>query len=170
MFKYLLPVALLTTACTSSNDVAMNKDYQMSVASMERNRMEAIKEIAKQGEGGVVAAALLMQQEQQKVAPPRTNGDRAVDLAKTVLGDTLIGVGQIAATVYAADIQKDIAINSSDNNKDIAINNSDNNLSLATDTNATMSNLAEVTIVKPEVVEKTVTTTSTTSTTTNNTP
>lgn len=164
MFKYVLPIALFTAACASEKDVAMNKDYTMTIASMERSRMDAIKEIAKQGEGGVVAAALLMQQETQSVNPPRTNGDRAVDLAKTVLGDTLIGVGQIAATVYAADIQKDIAINSSDNNKDIEINNSDNNLSIATHTNDTMSDIAEVTIVQPEVVEKTVTTTSTTTT------
>jgi len=162
-YALILPTFLLV-ACTSANDVEMNKDYQMSLSSMERNRMEAIKEIAKQGEGGVVAAALLMQQEQQKVAPPRTNGDRAVDLAKTVLGDTLIGVGQIAATVYAADIQKDIAINSSDNNKDISINNSDNNATVTMHTSDTMADIAEVTVINPAVVETTTNTTNTTTT------
>lgn len=162
-YVLILPTVLLA-ACSSANDVEMNKDYQMSLSSIERNRMEAIKEIAKQGEGGVVAAALLMQQEQQKVAPPRTNADRAVDLAKTVLGNTLIGVGQIAATVYAADIQKDIAVNNSDNNKDIAINNSDNNATVTMHTNDTMAGIAEVTVVDPAVVETTTNTTNTTTT------
>jgi len=143
--KYLLviPVAALLAACSTKNDVAMNTDYQWSKSHAEQKRLEAIAEIAKQGEGGVVAAALLMQQNgQYNAAPPRTGGDRAVDLAKTImpaLGNTLVGVGQIAATVYAADIQKDIAINSSNNNKDIAINNSDNNATVYMHTNDTMA-------------------------------
>jgi hypothetical protein len=174
--KYLLviPVATLLAACSSKNDVAMNTDYQWSKSHAEQKRLEAIAEIAKQGEGGVVAAALLMQQNgQYNAAPPRTGGDRAVDLAKTImpaLGNTLVGVGQIAATVYAADIQKDIAVNSSNNNKDIAINNSDNNATVYMHTNDTMAGIAEVTIVNPEVVETTTTTTNTTTstTTTNN--
>jgi len=145
--KYLLviPVAVLLAACSSKNDVAMNTDYQWSKSHAEQKRLEAISEIAKQGESGVVAAALLMQQNgQYNAAPPRTGGDRAVDLAKTImpaLGNTLIGVGQIGATVYAAEVQKDIAIN-----------NSNNDTTVATHTNDTMAGIAEVTIVNPEVV------------------
>lgn len=173
MFKHLCIVSstVFLTACASNNDVAINSDYQWSQSHAEQKRLETIQEIAKQGEGGVVAAALLMQQNgQYKTPPPRTNGDRALDLAKTVLGDTLIGVGQIAATVYATEIQKDIAVNSSNNNKDVAINNSDNNATVYMHTNDTMAGIAEVTIVNPEVVETTTTTTTntTTSTTTNN--
>jgi hypothetical protein len=156
--KYLLviPVAVLLAACSSKNDVAMNTDYQWSKSHAEQKRLEAISEIAKQGESGVVAAALLMQQNgQYNAAPPRTGGDRAVDLAKTImpaLGNTLIGVGQIGATVYAAEVQKDIAINNSNNNKEVAINSSNNDTTVATHTNDTMAGIAEVTIVNPEVV------------------
>jgi hypothetical protein len=143
--KHLILIpALVLAACSTKNDVNMNTDYQWSNANVQEERMKAIAEIAKQGEGGVVAAALLMQQSgQYTTQAPRTNGDRFVDVAKAAL-PALVGVGQIAATVYAAEQQKDIAINSSNNKTAVAI-----------DTNATMAGIAEVTIVRPEVVTST---------------
>ena len=162
--RYLLIIpTLFLAACSTKNDVKINEHHQAAVIANEKARMEAIREIARQGEAGAVAAAMMMQQNdyssQSSNRPPRTNGDRALDLAKTVLGDTLIGVGQIAATVYAAEIQKDIAINNSNNNAEVTMH-----------TNDTMAGIAEVTIVDPSVVETSTTTTTTTSntTTTNN--
>jgi hypothetical protein len=174
--KYLLviPVAALLAACSTKNDVAMNTDYQWSVSHAQQKRMDTIAEIAKQGEGGVVAASLLMQQErgQYNPQPPKGSGDKFLETVTALapaIGNTLIGVGQIGATVYAAEVQKDIAINNSNNNKDVAINSSNNDTTIATHTNDTMAGIAEVTIVNPEVVETTTTTTNTTtSTTTNN--
>jgi len=174
--KYLLviPVAALLAACSTKNDVAMNTDYQWSVSHAQQKRMDTIAEIAKQGEGGVVAAALLMQQERGQYNPqaPKGSGDKFLETVTALapaISNTLIGVGQIGATVYAAEVQKDIAINNSNNNKDVAINSSNNDTTIATHTNDTMAGIAEVTIVNPEVVETTTTTTNTTtSTTTNN--
>ena len=144
MKNLILIPALALAACSTKNDVNMNTDYQWSNANVQEERMKTIAEIAKQGEGGVVASALLMQQSgQYTTQTPRTNGDRFVDVAKAAL-PALVGVGQIAATVYAAEQQKDIAINSSNNNTAVAI-----------DTNATMAGIAEVTIVDPEVVTST---------------
>ena len=159
----LVPVVLAAGACTTKNDIDLNTDYQWSKSEAETARMQAIAEIAKQGEGGVVAAALLMQQGGTYDAqPPRTTSDRVVDVIKTALpalGSTLVGVGQIGATVYAADVQKDIAMNNSNNNATVTMH-----------TNDTMATIAEATIVDPVVVETTTTTTTsnTTTTTTNN--
>lgn len=155
-YLFLIPVVALA-ACTTKNDIDLNTDYQWSKSQAEVARMEAIAEIAKQGEGGVVAAALLMQQEGNYDAqPPRTTSDRVVDVvtsALPVLGNTLVGVGQIGATVYAADVQKDIAMN-----------NSNNNAAVTMHTNDTMATIAETTIVDPAVVETSSTTTTTTTT------
>ena len=161
--KYLLilPVVILLTACSTKNDVAMNTDYQWSLQHAQQKRMDTIAEIAKQGEGGVVAAALLMQQERGQYNPqaPKGSGDKLLEAVAAIapaIGNTLIGVGQIGATVYAAEVQKDIAINNSNNNAEVTMH-----------TNDTMAGIAEVTIVDPSVVETTSTTT-TTNTTTNN--
>ena len=162
--KYLLviPVAALLAACSTKNDVAMNTDYQWSLQHAQQARMETIAEIAKQGEGGVVAAALLMQEERGQYNPqaPKGSGDKLLETVTALapaIGNTLIGVGQIGATVYAAEVQKDIAINNSDNNATVTMH-----------TNDTMAGIAEVTIVDPSVVETTTTTTTTNTTTTNN--
>lgn len=148
----IVPVAFALAACSTKNDRAMNADYQRSVAQTETARMEAIAEIAKQGEGGVVAAALLMQKEGNtaKQQAPRGTGDKLVDVVKVALpavGNTLVGVGQIAATVYATEAQKDIAVTQSNNNSSVAINQSDNDAAVTMQTNDTMSGIAEATIV-----------------------
>ena len=154
-------VAVITvTACTSPEDVAMNDSYQKYNSYSEQKRMDTIAEIAKQGEGGVIAAALLMQDAlkgNNTTQAPRTNADRVLDGVKTILPNTLIGVGQIAATVYAADIQKDIAVTQSNNGKDVAINNSNNDATVTMQTNDTMSDIATATIVNPQVVTNSVT-------------
>ena len=147
-------VTLTVTACTSAEDVAMNESYQKYNSYAEQKRMDTIAEIAKQGEGGVIAAALLMQDALKSgntTQAPRTNADRVLDGVKTIVpatGNALIGVGQIAATVYAADVQKDIAVAQSDNNKEVAINRSDNDAEVVMHTNDTLAGVAEVTIVK----------------------
>ena len=165
----ILPLVFGITACTTKNDIDLNTDYQWSKSQAEVARMEAISEIAKQGEGGVVAAALLMQQGGNYDAqPPRTTSDRVVDVvtsALPVLGNTLVGVGQIGATVYAADAQKDVALAQSNNNTAVAINQSDNDATVTMQTNDTMADIAQATIVDPAVVE---TSSTTTTTTTNN--
>jgi len=160
----LASVATFTvTACTSAEDVAMNESYQKFNSYAEQKRMDTIAEIAKQGEGGVVAAALLMKDALKAGSAneaPRTNSDRVLEGVKTVvpaMGNTLVGVGQIAATVYAAEVQKDIAVTQSNNNKDVAINSSDNDATVTMQTNDTMADIAEVTIVDPQVVTNTVT-------------
>lgn len=150
-------LALAVAGCTTPNDIDLNTDYQYTKLEAEKKRLETISEISKQGESGVVAAAILMQQGgTYNPVPPKTTADRALDLAKTVLGDTVIGVGQIAATVYAADAQRNAAITASNNNKDIAINNSDNNATVTMHTHDTMADIAEATIVNPTVVSTTV--------------
>jgi len=159
--KYLLIVpALFLAACSTKNDVAMNTDYQWSLQHAQQKRMDTIAEIAKQGEGGVIAAALLMQQERGQYNPqaPKGSGDKFLETVAAIapaIGNTLIGVGQIGATVYAAEVQKDIAINNSNNNAEVTMH-----------TNDTMAGIAEVTIVDPSVVETSTTTTTTTSNTT----
>jgi len=155
--------ALTVSACTSPEDVAMNDAYQKYNSYSEQRRMDTIAEIAKQGEGGVIAAALLMQDAlkgNNTTQAPRTNADRVLDGVKTVvpaMSNTLIGVGQIAATVYAADVQKDIAVTQSNNGKDVAINNSNNDATVTMQTNDTMSDIATATIVNPQVVTNSVT-------------
>lgn len=161
--KYLLIVpTMFLAACSTKNDVAMNTDYQWSVQHAQQKRMDTIAEIAKQGESGVVAAALLMQQERGQYNPqaPKGSGDKFLETVTALapaIGNTLIGVGQIGATVYAAEVQKDIAINNSNNNAEVTMH-----------TNDTMAGIAEVTIVDPSVVETTTTTTTTSNTTTTN--
>ena len=163
--------ALTVSACTSPEDVAMNDSYQKYNSYAEQKRMDTIAEIAKQGEGGVIAAALLMQDAlkgNNTTQAPRTNADRVLDGVKTVvpaMSNTLIGVGQIAATVYAADVQKDIAVTQSNNGKDVAINNSNNDATVTMQTNDTLAGVAEVTIVKSTDVTKE---TDTSTTVTNN--
>jgi len=157
--------ALTVSACTSPEDVAMNDSYQKYNSYSEQKRMDTIAEIAKQGEGGVIAAALLMQDAlkgNNTTQAPRTNADRVLDGVKTVvpaMSNTLIGVGQIAATVYAADVQKDIAVTQSNNGKDVAINNSNKDATVTMQTNDTMAGIASVTIVDPKIVTNSVTTT-----------
>lgn len=165
-FLMLVPAVMLVTACSTPNDVAMNAEYQRSVAMSEAARMEAIAEIARQGEGGVVAAALLMQQNggNSNHRAPVGTGDRVASVASAVvpaLGNTLVGVGQIAATVYAAEAQKDVALTQSNNNANVAINQSNNDATVTMHTNDTMADIATVTIVNPEVVTSTNTTSTT---------
>ena len=152
----LISVVALVAGCSTSNDVAMNANYQNATAASEKARMEAIAEIAKQGEGGVVAAALLLQQNNgTSHRAPVGTGDRVVSLATAIvpaLGSTLVGVGQIAATVYATEVQADVAMGQSNNNKDVAINNSDNDTAIAIHTNDTMAGIAAATIVNADVV------------------
>ena len=158
--KYLLLIpSLALAACSNEHDVAMNASYQRSVASAEMARMDAIKEIAKQGPTGAVAAAMIMQnQGKTNHAAPRSGGDTALAWAQVL----------VPATVQSAGIAVDglVARTQSNNNKDVGIVNSNNNTAVAVDTNSTMESIAGVTIVKPEVVTST---TTTTNTTTNNT-
>ena len=137
-------IMLSVAACSTKNDVVMNADYQKSKSQAEQKRMEAIAEIAKQGEGGVVAAALLLQQNgRYQSEAPKTNGDRVVELAK-VVAPSVVGLGHVATNVY-----------SSKNSKEVALKQSDNNLALGVDSNEMVEKLAEVTIVNPETVVNT---------------
>ena len=155
-----LPLVLTVAACSSKNDVVMNYDYQLAVAETEKARMEAIKEIAKQGDTGAVAAAMMMQNQGTKAhAAPRSGGDSALAWAQVL----------VPATVQSAGIAVNglVARTQSNNNKDVAIVNSDNNTAVAVDTNSTMATIAEVTIVNPEVVSPEVVTSTNTTTNTN---
>jgi len=156
----LIPVVLTLAACSSKNDVVMNYDYQVAVAETEKARMEAIKEIARQGDTGAVAAAMMMQGQGSKShAAPRSGGDSALAWAQVL----------VPATVQSAGIAVNglVARTQSNNNKDVAIVNSDNTTAVAVDTNSTMATIAEVTIVNPEVVNpEVVTSTNTTNTVT----
>jgi hypothetical protein len=152
MKKLLLISTVLLAACSTKNDVAMNEAYQKYNSSAEWKRMDTIAQIAAQGDGGVVAAALLMQGGKASgpiTAQPSSTGDKVL---KTVaaLSPTIIGLGQIAATVDGNRTNKEIAVVRSNNNKEVSINQSDNNVTVAVDTNDTMSDLATVSIVKPE--------------------
>lgn len=153
--KYLILIpALALAACSTKNDVIMNYDYQNAVAESEKARMEAIKEIAKQGDTGAVAAAMMLQNQGAKPhASPRSGGDSALAWAGVL----------VPATVQAAGIAVNglVARTQSNNNKDVAIVNSDNDTAIAVDTNSTMAGISEVTIVNPEVVTSTNTSTST---------
>lgn len=152
----LTSVVAFVAGCSTSNDVAMNADYQAAIAASEKARMEAIGKIALQGEVGAVAAAMMLSQDRgNNHRAPVGTGDRAVSLANAIvpaLGSTLVGVGQIAATVYATEVQAGVAMAQSDNNKDVAINNSDNDTVIAIHTNDTMADIAESTIVNQQVV------------------
>jgi len=154
VFTLSVLAVLSLTACSTKNDVVMNYDYQVAVAETEKARMEAIKEIAKQGDTGAVAAAMMMQNQGSKShAGPRSSGDSALAWAQVL----------VPATVQSAGIAVNglVARTQSNNNKDVAIVNSDNTTAVAVDTNSTMATIAEVTIVNPEVVTSTNTTTNT---------
>ena len=150
--KYLILIpALALAACSTKNDVAMNYDYQLAVAETEKARMEAIQEIARQGDTGAVAAAMMMQnQGSRSHAAPRSNGDTALAWAGVIVPSVTQGVGIAVNGAVAAYQNK--------NNTDVAINSSNNNAAVAVDTNSTMATIAEVTIVNPEVVTSTNTT------------
>lgn len=162
MKKFLaLPLFLSVAACSTANDVAINSAYQRSAAQAEVARMEAISQIAKQGQGGVVAAAMLMQQSNGTTRKaPVNSGDRVAGIISAI-APIVVGVGQIGATVYAADANRAVAVTQSNNNRDVAINQSDNDATVSMHTNDTMANIAEVTIVSPEVVTSTNTSTTT---------
>jgi uncharacterized protein YcfL len=160
--KHLLLIpALALAACSTKNDVVMNYDYQLAVAETEKARMEAIKEIARQGDTGAVAAAMMMQnQGKTNHAAPRSGGDTALAWASVIVPSTVQAAG-IAVNGLVARTQ-------SDNNKDVAIVNSNNNSDVAIHTNDTMADIAQVTVVDPAVVETSTTTSTTNTTTTNN--
>jgi len=141
--KYIIlcVVTFVLAACSSKNDVAMNEAYHKYNSQAEWKRMETIAAIAEQGDNGVLAAAMLMQGGNVSgaiTAQPTSSGDKVL---KTVaaLYPTVIGLGQIAATVDGNRTNKEIAVVQSDNSAKVAI-----------DTNDTMSELATVSIVKPE--------------------
>jgi len=141
-------LSLALTACSTKNDVVMNYDYQLAVAETEKARMQAIQEIARQGDTGAVAAAMMMQnQGKTSHAAPRSGGDTALAWANVIVPSTVQAAG-IAVNGLVARTQ-------SNNNKDVAIVNSDNTTAVAVDTNSTMATIAEVTIVNPEVVTST---------------
>jgi uncharacterized protein YcfL len=159
MKHLLLIFALALTACSTKHDVVMNYDYQLAVAETEKARMEAIQEIARQGDTGAVAAAMMMQnQGKTNHTAPRSGGDTALAWASVIVPSTVQAAG-IAVSGLVTRTQ-------SYNNKDVAIVNSNNNTAVAVDTNATMEAIAGVTIVKPEVVTSTTTNTTTNNTTT----
>lgn len=157
--RYLLLIPILAlAACSTKNDVVMNYDYQLAVAETERVRMEAIQEIARQGETGAVAAAMMMQNQGVKThAAPNSGGNTALAWAQVLVPATVQSAG-IAVTGLVARTQ-------SNNNKDVSIVSSNNNAAIAVDTNATMAGIAEVTIVDPTVVTSTNTITNTNSVT-----
>jgi hypothetical protein len=140
--KYLILIpAILLAACASKNDVAMNEAYHKYNSSAEWKRMDTIAKIAAQGDNGVLAAAMLMQGGNVSgaiTAQPTSSGDKVLNTV-AALSPTLIGLGQIAATVDGNRTNKEIAVVQSDNSTKVAI-----------DTNDTMSELATVSIVKPE--------------------
>jgi len=149
----ILPVIALA-ACASKNDVAMNEHYQAAVIAKENSRMEAIKEIAKQGEAGAVAAAMMMQNTNTAHAAPNSGKDSALAWAG-ILVPSIVQATGIA-------VNADVARTQSNNNTTIATTNSNNNKDIAVDTNSTMAAIAEATIVNPEVVTSTNTTTANT--------
>ena len=144
---FALTAVAFLAACTTKNDVAMNRDYQGAALASEQARYAAIASIAKQGEVGAVAAAMMLQQNNTSIKAPNTNV--ALDWAKVIVPAVTAGVG-IAANAG-------VAVRQSDNSRDVALTNSNNNKDIAINTNQTMATIAEVTIVKPEVVQPNVT-------------
>ena len=135
----ILPVIALA-ACSSKNDVAMNEHYQAAVIAKENSRMNAIKEIAKQGEAGAVAAAMMMQSQGNTAhAAPNSGRDSALAWAG-ILVPSIVQATGIAVNADVAKVQ-------SNNNTTIATTNSNNNKDIAIDTNDTMATIAETTIV-----------------------
>ena len=153
--KHLLIISVMAlSACSSKNDVAMNQHYQSAVIAKEKSRMEAIQEIAKQGEAGAVAAAMMMQNQGSSAhAAPNSGRDSALAWAGVIVPSLTQGVG-IAVNGAVTAYQ-------SKNGTDVAIKNSDNDAAVAIDTNSTMATIAEATIVTPEVVTSTNTSTNT---------
>ena len=151
-FKLLSTITVITSlffasACSTKNDVIMNYDYQESVMMSEKARMEAIKEIARQGDTGAVAAAMMMSQSNTRHQAPNSGGNTALAWAQVLVPATIQSAG-IAVNGLVARTQ-------SNNNKDVAIVSSNNSTTVAVDTNGTMAGIAEVTIVNPEVVTST---------------
>jgi uncharacterized lipoprotein len=145
----LISVVALVAGCSTSNDVAMNADYQNAVAASEKARMEAIGRIALQGEMGAVAAAMMLSQDRGNThSAPRSGGDTALAWAGVIAPVLTTGLG---VAVNGA-----VTVRQSDNNKVVALNQSNNSADVTMDTNATMAGIAEVTIVNPEVVTPTV--------------
>ena len=135
----LITVLALLLGCSSANDVAMNEHYQAAVIAKEKSRMEAIKEIAKQGEAGAVAAAMMMSNNTQSHAAPNSGKDSALAWAN-ILVPSIVQATGIA-------VNADVARTQSNNNTTIATTNSNNNKEIAIDTNSTMATIAETTIV-----------------------
>ena len=152
--KILLIVPLVfLSACSDKNDVTMNKHYQEAVVAKEQARMNAIREIASQGETGAVAAAMMLQGEAgASHRSPRTGGDTALAWAGIIVpAITSTTAAVITGAVSNAQIEA---------NRDVSLTSSDNNTAVAIDTNEAMENIAEATIVQPEVVTSTNTTNS----------
>jgi len=139
MKKIILMSSLALAACSSKNDVAMNEHYQAAIIAKEKARMDAIKEIAAQGEAGAVAAAMMMQNTNTTHASPNSGKDSALAWAG-ILVPSIVQAAGIAVNGEVAKIQ-------SNNNTTIATTNSNNNKDVAIDTNSTMATIAETTIV-----------------------
>jgi len=154
MKKIILMSSLALAACSSKNDVAMNEHYQAAIIAKEKSRMDAIKEIAKQGEAGAVAAAMMMQNTNTTHAAPNSGKDNALAWAG-ILVPSIVQATGIA-------VNADVARTQSNNNTTIATTDSNNNKDIAIDTNSTMAAISEATIVNPEVVTSTNTTTTNT--------
>jgi hypothetical protein len=144
--RLLILAPILLAACTTKNDVEINRSYQSAAAAAAQARYGTIAAIAKQGQAGAVAAAMLMQTTGSDIQPP-SNGNSALEWAKVLVPAVTTGV-----TVAA---NAGVAIRQSDNGKDVAIIRSNNETAVAVDTNATMATIAEATIVRPEVVTST---------------
>ena len=139
MKKIILISTLALTACASANDVAMNEHYQAAIIAKEQARMNAIKEIAAQGEAGAVAAAMMMQNTTTNHAAPNSGKDSALAWAG-ILVPSIVQATGIA-------MNADVARTQSNNNTTIATTDSNNNKDVAIDTNSTMATIAESTIV-----------------------
>ena len=139
MKHLILILTLALAACSSSNDVVMNEHYQAAIIAKEEARMNAIKEIAKQGEAGAVAAAMMMQNTNTNHAAPNSGKDSALAWAN-ILVPSIVQATGIA-------VNADVARTQSNNNTTIATTNSNNNKDVAIDTNSTMASIAEATIV-----------------------
>ena len=134
-----ITVLALSFGCSSKNDVVMNEHYNAAIIAKEEARMDAIKEIAKQGEAGAVAAAMMLQNTNTNHAAPNSGKDSALAWA----GILVPSIVQATGIVVGADV----AETQSNNNTTIATTNSNNNKDVAIDTNSTMESIAEATIV-----------------------
>ncbi len=147
--KILLSIVctIFLVGCATNKDVAMNKDSQWSASEAEQKRLETIAKIAEQGEGGVIAAAMLMQQNNTyRPTITKTTGDKVLDVV-SALSPSIIGLGQIYATVDGNKMNKEIAVVQSNNSKDVRINSSDNAATVDMHTSDVMADIAAATIV-----------------------